>query len=168
MHTIKYLALSVGLIMALSCNTATAQVTLKGGATIKGGGGASTPSTTWVIAIANNVASGATVYLLPGLNSVNGTNEALRQWPASFACTWSNFRILTSNTAGAVATATFRVNGADCGSPSTVSIAVNSTAGTYSDLTNTCAVAAGDLLSVKWVQGASSSPAIVSITSQCN
>lgn len=103
------------------------------------------------------IAGNATNYLAPYQTS-NGT-ESTRQILIPAAGTLKNLFIKTTTAqdAGGALTFTLRKNGVD--TVVTLAIAAGAAAGTYSDTTNTAAVAAGDLISIKAVNGGSGASA---------
>lgn len=107
------------------------------------------------------VSAGATSYGIPPLNSLSGT-ESARQFIAPKAGTLSNLYVSTNSTQSnnnslvvTVRTCT-PTNGACTGSNSTVTVTFSAgqTATQLSDTTHTVSVAAGDLISISFVNNA--------------
>jgi hypothetical protein len=112
-------------------------------------------------------AGGSSVFGGPGFTSSN-TVEANRQAVSPRACTAKRFYLLTSTAQpnDAAMTAKLRINGADSGIVITVS--ANSAAGSFSDLTDTAVVNAGDKLAVKFNNASASASAnVVSFSWVC-
>jgi len=131
-------------------------------------GGTSPPSTCHLMAWTSNTAvvpyfgnfgvtpswaNNATTYTQFGGSAIR-TAEATASITASRAGTISTVRVSTGATNGASSiTFTVRVNGADCTTPSTISVAIaaSAVAATYTDLTHSCTFAAGDKINFKAV-----------------
>jgi hypothetical protein len=106
------------------------------------------------------VANGATNYFpFYSGNAANTPTESLRQIPASSDMVVSGYRLVTGTSQPATGSfvITLRINGVD--TALTVTIAAGAVAGTYSDLTNVVYITAGDLLTWKMVNNASTSSA---------
>lgn len=122
---------------------------------------------TWVNAQGSNaVPAGTTTfaYLNGGTFTLN-TTEHNRQFPAARGGTLSRLYIRTANSqpASGSLVATVRVNGVD--TSIVITIAAGSAAGIFSNTVDTAAFSAGDLLSLKLVNNASSNSAQVLVNS---
>lgn len=92
-------------------------------------------------------------------STTNSGIENQRQWYIGRAATVRNFYILTNNAqpASGALVLTLRKNGSD--QSVTITIAAGSAAGSFSDTSNSFQVAAGDLLTIKAVNSATSTSA---------
>lgn len=108
----------------------------------------------------STVGAGVTTYanLFGGLTSFS-TTESSRQSLVTNSGNISRLYVRTSNTQPGTGALVFtlRVNGVD--TALTVTVAANAVAGTFSDTVNSVAVNAGDLISLKLVNGASGTSA---------
>lgn len=110
-----------------------------------------------------SVATGTKYVPLAGLLAANAT-EAIATTPCPVAGRVIGFFVVNTGAAAASSAATFtlRVNGSD--TTVTVTVAAGAAAGTVtSDTTHTPTVAAGDKLSVKYVEGATTSNSAFSV-----
>lgn len=108
------------------------------------------------------IAGSTTNYLcIAGGTVASNATEANRQNIVSTAGTVRNLYIATSTSqpSGGGLTFTLRKNGAD--TAITLTIAASAAAGTFSDTSNAFSVAAGDLLSLKAVNGSGSTSAAI-------
>ena len=93
------------------------------------------------------------------------TTENTRQIAVTRACTLANFYVVTSTAQPATGALVITVNKNGVATSIVVIIALSSAAGTYSDLTHTATFAAGDLLSISFVNAAATaSTTLVSVS----
>ena len=93
------------------------------------------------------------------------TTENTRQIAVTRACTLANFYVVTSSAQPASGALVITINKNGVATTIIVTIALSGAAGTYSDLTHTASFAAGDLLSISFVNAAATASAtLVSVS----
>lgn len=104
--------------------------------------------------LAGTVALSSTMYVAPYYPAVPSASEANVQFPVPFTGSLKNMRFRLTGTQPATGTLVITLRIAATNTTITITIAAGATAGTYSDLTHTEDVTAGQLISISCVNNA--------------
>lgn len=104
--------------------------------------------------LAGTVALSSTMYVAPYYPAVPSASEANVQFPVPFTGSLKNMRFRLTGTQPATGTLVITLRIAATNTTITITIAAGATAGTYSDLTHTENVTAGQLISISCVNNA--------------
>ena len=106
------------------------------------------------------IASGATNYFtFFGTNASTATTELPRQIPSPIAMTLSKFYFRTNSIQSGTGSLVINVRKNAANTGITITIAAGSAIGTFTDLSNTASIAAGDLLTLQIINSATASAA---------